>query len=90
MLGRSHSRGGLWRFLVAPSSDVDADRCGNPAQPARYTPDINPVLRWADFDFEIPASLTAGRDSLEIALDARASPNPWTAFGYTAFSYVER
>ena len=26
------------------------------------TSDVNAVLRWADLDFEIPASLTGGRD----------------------------
>ena len=52
-----------------------------------YSADVNPVLRWADLDFELPASLTAGRDSLAIEIDARSSPNPWTAYGYVALSY---
>ena len=55
-----------------------------------YTPDVNPILRWAELDFEIPASLTSGRDALEITLDASDSPTPWTAYGYTALSYVTR
>jgi hypothetical protein len=52
------------------------------------TSDVNPVLRWAELDVELPASLTAGQTSLEIELDASTSPSPWTAFGYTAFAHV--
>ena len=48
---------------------------------------MNPLLRWADLDFEIPGSLTAGRTALDVEIDARDSPTPWTAYGYTAFSY---
>jgi hypothetical protein len=54
-----------------------------------YTSDVNPDLRWADFDFEIPAALTSGHSTLEISLDAAASPSPWTAFGYTVFSHID-
>jgi hypothetical protein len=53
-----------------------------------YTPDINPTLRFADLDFEIPALLTAGRDTIRITLDATTSPTAWTAFEYVAYSYV--
>jgi hypothetical protein len=53
-----------------------------------FSADINPSRRWADLDFDIPAAFTAGRDRLDIELDARASPNPWTAYGYAAFSYL--
>lgn len=52
------------------------------------TADVNPILRWAELDFDIPAALTAGRDTLTITLDATDSPTPWTAFEYTAFSYA--
>ena len=54
-----------------------------------YTPDVNPILRWAELDFEIPATLTSGHDTLEISLDASGSPTPWTAYGYTVLSYVD-
>jgi hypothetical protein len=64
--------------LGRQSAEVSVD--GTPAG-TWYTADINPVLRWADLDFELPTALTAGRDSLQITLDATASPNPWTAFG---------
>ncbi len=50
----------------------------------------DPVLRWADVDFEIPPSLTRGRDTLEITLDASSSATPWSAYGYTVFSHVNR
>ncbi len=52
------------------------------------TADVNPILRWAELDFDIPAALTAGSDTLTITLDATDSPTPWTAFEYTAFSYA--
>jgi hypothetical protein len=53
-----------------------------------YTADINPLLRWADLDFDLPAALTAGREAIDVTIDATQSPTPWTAFGYTALSYV--
>ena len=53
-----------------------------------YTADVNPLLRWADLDFDVPARLTAGRAAIDVTLDATQSPTPWTAFGYTALSYV--
>jgi hypothetical protein len=31
----------------------------------------------------------SGRDSLEIELDARLSPSPWTAFDYVVSSHVD-
>ena len=46
----------------------------------------NPVLRWAELDFEIPAGLSVGQGMLDVELDARDSPTPWTAFDYVAFS----
>ena len=53
-----------------------------------YTADVNPLLRWADLDFDVPATLTAGREAIDVTLDATQSPTPWTSFGYTALSYV--
>ena len=72
--------------LGRQSADVFVD-----SKPAGtwYTPDINPIRRWADLDFELPASLTGGRDSIEITLDATRSPVPWTAYGYTVLGYSE-
>ncbi len=55
-----------------------------------YTADVNPLLRWADLDFDIPAALTAGREAIDVTLDATQSPTPWTSFAYTALSYVAR
>jgi hypothetical protein len=52
-----------------------------------YSAERNPSLRWAELDFEIPASFTRGRSSLEIELDAESSPSPWTSFAYTASSH---
>jgi len=52
------------------------------------TADVNPVLRWAVLDYELPASVTEGRDALEVELDASASPTPWTAYGYQVWSHV--
>jgi len=50
--------------------------------------DVNPVLRWAVLDYELPASVTAGKTSLAVELDASASPTPWTAYGYQVWSHV--
>jgi hypothetical protein len=53
-----------------------------------YSADVNPQVRWAELDFEIPASLTAGKDEITVELDAADSPTPWTAFEYRAFCYL--
>jgi D-arabinan exo alpha-(1,3)/(1,5)-arabinofuranosidase (non-reducing end) len=68
----------------AQSAEVLVD--GQPAG-TWYSPDINPYLRWADLDFDLPEALTVGRSFLEIELGASESPAPWTAFGYQVFSY---
>lgn len=52
------------------------------------TADINPVLRWALFDFELPSSVTRGRKEIDVELDARESPRPWTAYGYQVWTHV--
>ena len=52
------------------------------------TTDVNPILRWAEPDLELSASLTANRTTLTIELDARTSPTPWTAFDYVALAHV--
>src|SRR6185369_4449248 len=52
-----------------------------------YSADVNSILRWADLDFDIPATFTRGRQVVDIELDAHASPTPWTAYGYSVFSY---
>ena len=31
-----------------------------------YTADVNPLLRWADLDFDVPARLTRGRDAIDV------------------------
>jgi len=50
--------------------------------------EVNPDLRRAELDFELPEALTAGRSQLAVAIDASESPRPWTAFEYTALSHV--
>lgn len=50
--------------------------------------EVNPVLRWAVLDFELPASVTHGKSALDVELDASASPTPWTAYGYQVWSHV--
>jgi hypothetical protein len=52
------------------------------------TTEVNPTLRWAELDFELPEALTAGRVQVAIDIDASESPTPWTAFDYTAFSHL--
>lgn len=53
-----------------------------------HTTEINPTLRFAELELELPAALTAGRSALVVDVDASASPTPWTAFAYTALSHV--
>lgn len=52
-----------------------------------HTTEVNPTLRWAELELELPAALTAGRAQLTIDIDATASPTPWTAFDYTVLSH---
>ncbi|MEW6442786.1 MAG: glycoside hydrolase family 172 protein [bacterium] len=47
----------------------------------------NPRQRWADSDFLLPASLTAGRDRVRVRI-ANQGESPWTEFVYRAFSYL--
>jgi hypothetical protein len=48
--------------------------------------EVNATLRWAELEFEIPAGLSAGQRTLDVELDARTSPTPWTAYEYVVFS----
>ncbi|MBI3783770.1 MAG: DUF2961 domain-containing protein [Deltaproteobacteria bacterium] len=50
--------------------------------------DINANHRWAELNLEIPAALTAGRETLDVEIDANASLTPWTAFAYSCFSHL--
>src|SRR6185369_14243267 len=43
------------------------------------TSEVNPFLRWAELEFELPAALTQGQGVLDVEIDARDSPAPWTA-----------
>ena len=52
------------------------------------TADVNPFKRWAEVEFEIPEALTEGKSSIEVDVDARVSPNPWTAYEYVAPSHL--
>jgi len=48
-----------------------------------YAPESSPSLRWAEDDFVLPASLTAGRGGIEVSIHPRG-PVPWTEFHYRA------
>jgi len=52
------------------------------------TSEVNPLLRWAEVDLELPVSVTAGKQRLRIEIDATGSPAPWRAFAYSAHSHV--
>jgi len=47
----------------------------------------NPLLRWADSDFLVPSSLTAGKDRVQIKIvnDGQAA---WSEFLYLVYSYL--
>ena len=47
----------------------------------------NPVLRWAESDIPLPASLTRGKNRIHVRIVNRGGV-PWTEFGYKAFSYL--
>lgn len=51
-----------------------------------YQPDGNRARRWLDDDLLLPASLTRGREGVEITLQPLAGAPPWTAARYEAFS----
>jgi hypothetical protein len=53
------------------------------------TSEVNPFLRWAELDFELPAALTQRQGALDVEIDARDSPAPWTAVEYVGFSRIE-
>jgi len=48
----------------------------------------NPVLRWAESDFPLPASLTAGKTRVRVRVVNQGAV-PWSEFGYEAFSHVQ-
>jgi hypothetical protein len=52
------------------------------------TPRTNAVKRWADSDFELPASLTYGHRAVHVMLRV-LSPSGWTDFGYSARFIVQ-
>jgi hypothetical protein len=43
---------------------------------------------WVDADFEIPARYTKGKSRLNIRLERLPGYNTWTAFHYSAYSYM--
>ncbi len=70
----------------------------NPCQQARvlvdgvdagtwYTPESSRTLRWAEDDFVLPASATAGRAVLEITVRVEGDV-PWTEFAYWIYSIM--
>jgi len=52
-----------------------------------HTPESSPALRWAEDDFVLPASLTAGRDEVEITLRP-VGPAAWTEYFYWVHSIL--
>jgi len=70
----------------------------NPCQQARvlvdgvdagawYTPESSQTLRWAEDDFVLPASATAGKALLEITIQVEGKV-PWTEYAYWVFSIM--
>jgi hypothetical protein len=59
-----------------------------------YIPESNATLRWAERDFFLPRSFTAGLASLTITIepqpepDLAGNPPPWDAASYRTFSVV--
>jgi hypothetical protein len=47
----------------------------------------NQVLRFADSDVPLPASLTSGKDRIHVKVIHRGDV-PWSAFDYSAYSYL--
>ncbi len=47
----------------------------------------NPLLRWAESDFLVPASLSRGKDRLRIKI-INDGQVPWSEFYYTIYSYL--
>ena len=79
-----------WAICVATFYGDLAERLTNGAFEGFWqTSEVNPFLRWADLDFEVPAALTQEQAMREIEIDARESPAPWTAFEYVACRRLE-
>jgi hypothetical protein len=56
-----------------------------------YTPEENPILHWAERDFFLPKSFTAGRAAVDIAIEPLGAPlaaAPWDAAQYRTLSVV--
>jgi hypothetical protein len=51
--------------------------------------DVNPSLRWAELDFELPVALTQDHSTLDVEIDAIGSPAAWTGFEYVVSSRLE-
>ena len=52
-----------------------------------YTPESSQTLRWAEDDFVLPASATAGKVVLEITIQVEGKV-PWTEYAYWAYSIM--
>lgn len=50
-----------------------------------YNPEHSAVLRWAEDDFVLPPSVTAGKTSIEITIRVEGDV-PWSEFAYWIFS----
>ena len=52
-----------------------------------YSPESSMTLRWAEDDFMLPVSATAGKSKVRVTIQVE-SKVPWTEFAYGAFSIV--
>ncbi len=52
-----------------------------------YTPYQNPIKAWSDETFEIPPSLTAGKEAIVITIDTARTIRDWNEYRYWAYSY---
>jgi len=50
-----------------------------------YSPGQNADRRWRDEDFVLPASLTRGKSTIEITIEAVIEPSPWSETAYTVY-----
>ena len=48
----------------------------------------NPYHRWLDDTFLLPASITAGKERLDVTLVPTGGSPPWTAARYQVLSYL--
>lgn len=70
--GMKRQRAGVW---------VDGEYVG-----AWYRSDYSMHKRWADEEFDIPASFTAGKDTIRVTIAFQSAEDSWNEYRYWAFS----